>query len=252
MRSSTKSQNITQHIVQDLGVAIVAGRYTTDQFPTESALSEHYGAARTVLREAVKMLSSKGLLTARPRKGTRVAPEDHWNLFDPDVMRWLLERKFSLDLLIEFTQIRLSVEPGAAFLAAQSATGEARQEIARSIARMIAAEVGDDDPLSSDISFHVAVLQASGNRFYRQLHEMIETSLKFSIRLTNGLKGVRLASVLDHKLVADAILSGDAPEAEKKMRELIQSALDLMLEVKRQRGQGALSIDSVEGLTGEA
>lgn len=233
MRSSTRSQNVTQHIVQDLGIAIVTGKYSADDFPTEIALCEHYGAARTVLREAVKMLSSKGLLLSRPRKGTRVAPEDHWNLFDPDVMNWLLERKFSLDLLIEFTQIRLSCEPGAAFLAAQHADGEARRKLTHAIARMVAAEAGEDDPLGSDIAFHVAVLEASGNRFYRQLREMVETSLRFSIRLTNSLEGVRLASVKDHKRVAEAILAGDGEEAEIRMRALIQGALDLMMKVKK-------------------
>ena len=241
MRSPTSSKNLTQSIVQDLGVAIVTGKYYDVPFPKEIELSEKYGAARTVTREAVKMLTSKGLLSARPRQGTRVEREDHWNLLDPDVLRWLLERNFSLELLIEFTQIRLSVEPGAAALAAQVASGEERAAIAHAIARMIAAEQGEDDPLNADIAFHVSVLQASGNRFYRQMREMIETALRFSIRKTNDFKG-RLASVADHKVVADAILAGDSGVAEVRMRELIQGALDLMLKVKDQetkrRAQG--------------
>ena len=250
MRSITKSQSITQFIVQDLGVAIVAGKYGNEPFPTESVLCQDYGAARTVLREAVKMLSAKGLLTARPRKGTQVAPEDNWNLFDPDVMRWLLERKFSLELLIEFTQIRLGFEPGAAALAARHATPEALQNIALCIARMQAAETGEEDPLNADIAFHVAVLNASGNRFYRQLREMVETSLRFSIRLTNGVKGVNICSVPEHKLVSDAIIAGNAMEAEASMRDLIQNALDLMLKVQKQKANDAAVEDALKDLAG--
>jgi len=231
MRSPTRPQNLTHSIVQDLGIAIVTGRYTDKPFPKESELSTQYQAARTVTREAVKMLTSKGLLTARPRKGTRVESEDQWNLLDPDVLRWLLERKFSLDLLIEFTEIRLSVEPGAAAKAARAAGPGERMEIARAIERMMAAEKGEDDPLSADIAFHVSVLGGSGNRFFMQMREMIETALRFSIRKTNDFKG-RLASVADHKAVADAILAGNSKRAEVKMRELIQGALDLMLKVK--------------------
>ncbi len=93
---------------------------------------------------------------------------------------------------------------------------------------MFAAERGEDDPLESDIAFHVAVLQASGNRFYSQLREFIDTALRFSIRLTNRYKGVRLASISDHKKVSDAILAGDANKARETMRELIQEALDLI------------------------
>jgi len=238
-RSPTNSTSITETIVQDLGVAIVTGRYDGVVFPKESELAEQYGAARTVTREAIKMLVSKGLLSSRRRRGTIVNSEDQWNLLDPDVLRWLLERKFSLELLLEFTEIRMSIEPGAAALAACRASGAERAAVATAIKRMIAAETGEDDPLLSDIAFHVAVLQASGNRFFRQHREMIETALRFSIRKTNDLKGVRLASVMDHKKVADAILSGDVSGAEQKMRELIGSALDLVTRVRAEERRKA-------------
>lgn len=233
MRPQSSTTNVTETIVQDLGIAIVTGQYDHTVFPKEIELSEKYRAARTVTREAVKMLVSKGLLSSRRRRGTIINSEENWNLLDPDVMKWLLERKFSLELLIEFTEIRLSVEPGAAALAAQRATGSERAAIAESIRRMFAAEHGEDDPLTSDIAFHVAVLEASGNRFYRQLREMIETSLRFSIRKTNDLKGVRLASVKDHKHVADAILAGNVEDAEVKMRRLIQGALDMLIKTRQ-------------------
>jgi DNA-binding FadR family transcriptional regulator len=63
------------------------------------------------------------------------------------------------------------------------------------------------------------------------MREMIETALRFSIRKTNDLKG-RFASVMDHRRVADAILAGDPADAERKMRDLIQGALDLMEKVR--------------------
>jgi DNA-binding FadR family transcriptional regulator len=229
MISAGRGQNLTYSIVEDLGVAIVTGTYTaTNPFPVEADLCTQFGASRSVLREAVKMLTAKGLLSARPRQGTWVQPEESWNLLDPDVLRWLLERKFSLSLLIEFTQIRLAVEPAAAALAARVGKPAEKAAIQNAIARMSAAERGEDDPLNSDIAFHVAVLRASGNRFYSQLRELIETALRFSIRTTNRYKGVRLANVGDHKRVADAIVSGNAAAAETTMRELISEALELI------------------------
>ncbi|MES1158455.1 MAG: FadR/GntR family transcriptional regulator [Terricaulis silvestris] len=223
-------QNLTSSIVRDLGVAIVTGEYAENKpFPVESELCKKYGASRSVLREAVKMLTAKGLLRARPRQGTRVQPEEHWNLLDPDVLRWMLERKFSLRLLIQFTQVRLSFEPGAAALAATTASAEQRANVNRAIERMLAAGRGEDDPLESDIAFHVAVLTATSNPFYAQLRELIQTALRFSIRRTNAYKGVPLASVLDHKRVADAINAQNPAAAERAMRALIQEALDLMM-----------------------
>lgn len=234
MKTPAGGRNLTHSIVQDLGVAVVTGTYSsTKPFPVEAELCRQYAASRSVLREAVKMLTAKGLLAARPRQGTWVQPEENWNLLDPDVLRWMLERKFSYALLIEFAQIRLAVEPAAAALAARVATPEALAGIEAAIGRMIAAERGEDDPLEPDIAFHVAVLRASGNRFYSELRDLIDTALRFSIRMTNRRKGVRLASVADHKRVSDAILARDAQEAETAMRVLIQEALDLIQEADR-------------------
>jgi DNA-binding FadR family transcriptional regulator len=229
MIPARRSQNLTYGIVEDLGIAIVTGVYSKQNpFPVEADLCAQFGASRSILREAVKMLTAKGLLSARPRQGTWVQPEPAWNLLDPDVLRWLLERKFSPALLIEFTQIRLAVEPAAAALAATEAGAAEKAAIQRAIQRMFAAERGDDEPLDSDIAFHVAVLQASGNRFYAQLSELIETALRFSIKLTNRYKGVRLASVADHKRVADAIQACKPDAAATAMRNLVQEALDLI------------------------
>jgi DNA-binding FadR family transcriptional regulator len=233
-----RGQNLTHSIVQNLGIAIVTGTYSVKKpFPVEAELCKHYGASRSVLREAVKMLTAKGLLGARPRQGTWVQPESNWNLLDPDVLRWLLERKFSYSLLVEFAQIRLAVEPKAAALAATAADSEKKAEIRRAIDRMIAAEHGDDDPLESDIAFHAAILRASGNRFYAQLPEMISTALRFSIRMTNRQKGVRLASVEDHEKVCNAIMAGDAAKAEARMETLIQEALEL---IRKAQSTGAI------------
>jgi len=224
-----RGESLTYRIVEDLGAAVVTGRYSDNNpFPVEADLCKQYGVSRSILREAVKMLTAKGLLGARPRQGTWVQPEDTWNLLDPDILRWLLERKLSLSLLIEFLQMRLAVEPVAAGLATLVAGPAEKAVISAAIDRMAAAERGDDDPLESDIAFHVGVMRACGNRFYSQLCDLIETALRFSIRITNQFKGVRLASIADHKRVADAIMAGDAPAAELAMRNLIQDALDLI------------------------
>jgi DNA-binding FadR family transcriptional regulator len=227
--------NLTASIVADLGHAIVTELYQANgSFPTEAELCQRYGASRPVVREAVKMLTAKGLLLARKRAGTVVQPEATWNLLDPDVLKWMLERNFSIELLIDFTDIRMGIEPRAAVLAAHSATGVQRRAIMDAISRMVAAERGDEDALESDIGFHVAVLEASNNRFIRQFTDLVETTLRFSIRRTNEYKGVPRASVRDHKRVADAIIAGDADQAGVRMSELIKGALDLLLAAGKQ------------------
>src|SRR5579863_1087078 len=144
MNTHVRGQNLTYSIANHIGIAIVTGVYSADNpIPIEAELCRQYGASRPVLREAVKMLTAKGLLGARPRRGTWVQPEGKWNLLDPDVLGWLLERKFSSELLIEFTELRLAVEPAAATLAARAASAEEKSAISAALGRMQAAERGD-------------------------------------------------------------------------------------------------------------
>lgn len=231
-------RNLTGSIVNDLGSMIVTQVYSPGRpFPTEAELCLRYAASRPVLREAVKMLTAKGLLLSRKRAGTVVQPEESWNLLDPDVLRWMLERAFSIDLLIDFTEMRMAIEPRAATLAAHSSTGLQRRAIVDAINRMFAAERGEEDALQADIGFHIAVLQASNNRFLRQFTDLVDTTLRFSIRRTNEYKGVPRASARDHKKVADAITAGDADLAAGRMYELIKGALDLLLTAGRLPGR---------------
>lgn len=220
-------KSLTMSIVERLGMKIVSGTYDDgNAFPTEAELCTQYEVSRSVLREAVKMLTSKGLLSARPRQGTKVQDETQWNLLDPSVLRWLLEREFSLELLSEFTEVRLSIEPAAAALAAERASQADKLKIQAALVRMQAAEEGLDDPLLADIAFHAAILQASGNRFYQQLQEFSETALRISIRLTNQRKGVRPTSTSDHQKVCEAITARKPKLARSTMQHLLQKVMD--------------------------
>jgi DNA-binding FadR family transcriptional regulator len=220
-------RNLTYAMLDALGRAIVTGHYEGRPFPTEAELAKQQGVSRSVTREAVKMLTAKGLLTARPRKGTTVQPSASWNLFDPDVLRWLLERKFSLELLRQFTELRIAIEPAAAALAASAATEASIAGIAGGYRRMEAAEAGDDDPLEADIAFHIAILAASDNPFYRQFRDVVTTALRTSIRFTNRFKG-RTASLPQHRAVLRAIEKRNPDRAQKAMFALIADVRGLI------------------------
>lgn len=229
-RQGEAGKNLTRTIVDELGKSIVTRQYDSGSvLPLEAQLCEDFRASRSIVREAVKMLTAKGLLIGKQRKGTVVQPESEWSLLDPDVLRWMLGREFSIELLIDFTEMRLAIEPRAAALAAQTSSGSQRTSIDDAIGRMFAAEKGQDDPLESDIAFHIAVIEASNNRFLQQFTDLTEATLRFSIRRTNEYKGVSRASAKDHKVVLDAILKGDAEKASNEMFKLIHGALELLL-----------------------
>jgi DNA-binding FadR family transcriptional regulator len=222
-------RNLTYGLLDTLGRKIVTGSYDRRPFPTEAQLALEYAVSRSVTREAVKMLTAKGLLSARPRQGTIVLPRASWNLFDADVLDWLLERKFSIDLLLQFTDLRAAIEPAAAELATRQADAAAIDLIAMGLERMRQAARGEHDPLESDIEFHVAVLHASRNPFFAQFKDVIATALHTSIRFTNKIAG-HTADVPAHAAVFDAIAAGDAARARRAMDELITLTRRLMIE----------------------
>jgi DNA-binding FadR family transcriptional regulator len=230
--SSTMGRNLTYGMLDMLGKAIVIGQYDDRPFPTEADLAKQYDVSRSVVREAVKMLGAKGLLTARPRKGTTIQSTDRWNLFDIDVLRWLLDRKFSLTVLRQFSELREAIEPAAAALAARAHTAEGLSAIEAGYARMEAAENGDDDPLEADIAFHIAILQASANPFYAQFRDVVTTALRTSIRFTNRFKG-RTASLPQHKAVLDAVASRQPEAARAAMAALIADVMALIADAEK-------------------
>lgn len=219
-------RNLTHGLQDVLGRAIVAGKFSDRPFPSEAELTKEHGVSRSVTREAIKMLTAKGLVGARPKQGTFVLPQESWSLFDPDVLRWLLDRRLSFDLLRHFNELRIGVEPQAAALAAIRSTPEQQAAIGEGLQRMKAAEGGDEDALDADIAFHVAVLRASDNPFFIQFRDLVATALRTSIRFTNRLAG-RPANIAEHAAVLDAIKAGEPDEASAAMRKLIGNVLAL-------------------------
>ncbi|MDT0596066.1 FadR/GntR family transcriptional regulator [Glaciecola petra] len=224
-----QAQNLTQQLTHKLGLAIVNGHYPVGEgMPSEANLCEEFEVSRSSTREAVKMLSAKGLVSSRPKQGIKVLPESSWNMFDTDVLSWILQSKPSLKLLKEFTQVRFAIEPLAAELAAKNATPIQLQHIDKALKRMADAENGLDDPLDADISFHSAILEASGNRFFLQLTQFINTALRVSIRYTNHVKGVKTADVNAHAQIYECIKSGDATGARAYVHNILEEALSLI------------------------
>ncbi|HEY7885182.1 MAG TPA: FadR/GntR family transcriptional regulator [Cellvibrionaceae bacterium] len=219
--------NLSQRMTQELGRSIVCGEFDANEsLPTEADLCERFGVSRTAVREAVKMLSAKGLISSRPRQGIRIMPEEDWNIFDSDLLRWSLEGNPSLKVLKEFLQMRIAIEPEAAALAARFARPQRVRAIGDALERMrIAGEDNIDMALQADIDFHISILYASENRFYIRMRDFTRTALNVSIRHTNVIKGNHDGIIEDHAKVFHAIEAGNAERAKNAMFLLIDEAL---------------------------
>jgi DNA-binding FadR family transcriptional regulator len=224
---SGPGRSLTYELLETLGRAIVTGMYEVRPFPTELEIAREHGVSRSVVREAVKMLAAKGLVSARPRIGTTVEPSRNWNLFDPDVIGWLVERQFSLSLLHQFSELRLGLEPAAAEIMARNGSEESIVAVSAALDRMIAARQGADDPLEADVAFHVAILRGTDNLFYSQLHDLLAVPLRTSIRFTNRFLG-KSADISRYVEVRDHISAGEPAKARNAMTLIIEDVIALL------------------------
>lgn len=235
MAKTATGNNRTQQLLNDIGLAIVKGKYSPDKpFPTESDLCDQYGVSRSIVREVVKMLSSMGMLASKARKGTWVLPAVERNVLDPQVLMWMLSADAGLELLTEFVEIRREIEPAAAALAAEYGDQESIQTVESALERMrLCQDDGsEEEALEADIAFHLSILNASGNRFMMQMRHLVECALRVSIQLTNESKGVPHASFKDHKAIATAIKSGKVAAARRNALKLIDETYVLIKHAK--------------------
>ncbi len=215
-------QSLTWQVTEDLGRAIVGGEYPPGSvLPNEDAISLRNGVGRSAVREAIKALEAKGLVQARPRRGTSVLSPRRWNQFDHDVQAWTRVGAPDPALLCELLEARSAFEPLAASLAAARGAPEAVRAIGLAHVRMAAAAEGRDDPFEADLAFHTAILEASGNRFLAGVLPLVCTALLFSVRVTNALRGDPVGDLAAHGRVADAIGRRDPDAARAEMETLL-------------------------------
>jgi GntR family galactonate operon transcriptional repressor len=236
-----------QHAVDRLGRWIAGGRFGPDAaMPKELDLGEALGVSRTVVREAMRTLVAKGMVEVRRRHGTRVRPLQDWNLFDPQVLAWRLERGPTSDFVEDLVAFRLGFEPYAASLAARNPDFPA-DALNGAYERMAAAIDGHGDYHEADLAFHETILTGARNQFLHHLAPFLTGALRMSFNLSVlDLETARAALPL-HRAVADAILRRDPDRAAAALGTLIESArLDILVGLER-RGDGRNGTDEEGG-----
>ncbi|MGW5239236.1 FadR/GntR family transcriptional regulator [Monashia sp. NPDC004114] len=215
-------------VLDDLGQQIVWGKLKPHDVLRIDQLDEQYGVSRSVVREAVRVLDSMGLVEARKRVGVTVLPRSHWNVFDPRVIRWRLDGPGREQQLLSLGELRRGFEPVAAELAATHATPEQCGTMVGAVMQMaVHAKSGDLEAyLVADQLFHATLLEASGNEMLAALHNVVAEVLAGRTHHDLMPSTPNPAAVRMHGDVAQAIQSGDAAAAAAAMHEIITEASD--------------------------
>ncbi|GAA4365216.1 FCD domain-containing protein [Paeniglutamicibacter cryotolerans] len=210
-----------------LGARIVNGTYPSGSVLLASELEEELGVSRSVIREAVRVLTSAGLLHSVKHVGSRVLPSEQWNPYDPLVIRWRLTGPGKNSQLRSLTELRVAIEPVAAELAALYAPhgfGSGLRVLAASMG--VAADSGDLRAfLELDVEFHSKVLVGSGNEMFASLAGPIGSTLRGRAAL--GLLPEHPHGELTqlHMDIADAIATHDPVRARSSMELVVRRTM---------------------------
>lgn len=211
-------------VAHRLGVQILRGEMKSgDLLPTEEDASAALGVSRSAYREAMRTLSAKGLITASPKIGTKIAPRAQWNILDPDLLSWSFEAEPDEKFIRDLFELRNTVEPTAAAMAAQRRDDDDLGHLSAALAQLAGATPGSPDSFSAEAEFHRRVLMASKNEALGGLWSAIELTLRWSARLQQmlPLHYTLEKLVVDHSRLFDRVKAGHAAEAQSAMSELI-------------------------------
>ena len=214
-------------IATKLGIAIVSGDYAPgDTLSGEVAFSEALDVSRTAYREAVQVLTAKGLVESRPKTGTKVLPRERWNLLDPDVLAWSFAGVPDKTFVRSLFELRSIIEPAAAALAAERRDAADLAKIAAALAAMARYTLASEDGRLADREFHGAILHATRNDALIVLSAGIGAAVRYTTQFKQRGRTLPRDPIPDHARVYDAIAAGKPAQASEAMRRLIDLALD--------------------------
>ncbi|MBO9707919.1 MAG: FadR family transcriptional regulator [Caulobacter sp.] len=210
-----------------LGSAIVSGEIAPGEKLTgEIANAEALDVSRSAYREAVQVLTAKGLVESRPKAGTRVLPRSRWNILDPQVLAWAFSAEPDVSFVRDLFELRAVVEPAAARFAAERRDKDDVKAMKDALAKMRRHTLATEAGRAADRAFHDALLRATHNDAMIALSASISAAVSWTTEFKQRSRALPRDPVPDHARVFDAIAAGDPDAASTAMRALVDLALD--------------------------
>ncbi len=223
------SPRLHDSIARSIGIRIAAEQLRPgDLLSGEIEAAEQLAVSRTAYREAVRILSAKGMVESRTKTGTRVSPRSRWHILDPEVIGWFLETKPSEAFVRDLFEVRQMVEPHAAALAAQNHTRQDLDAMGDALGTMARLRLGSEEGRAADRAFHHAILVATGNELIAALSSSVVAAIWWTTVFKHRAQRHPRDPMPEHRTVFEAIRERDADGARQAMTELVRYAFEDM------------------------
>jgi DNA-binding FadR family transcriptional regulator len=205
-------------IARHVGRDILSGRLKAGLLlRSDIEASEHLGISRTTYREAMRILSAKGLVHSQPRVGTRVNSPEKWQLLDRDILSWLFECEPNQRILDDFFELLRIVEPQVAALAAVRRTEDQLETMRRALADMRTNKLMSDARRLAAADFHGMLLQATDNVFLNTLACGLAPAMAWKAGHEKRENSASCNTLRDYEQVLRALKVKNAPKARRLM-----------------------------------
>jgi len=218
---SNREISATSRAVEQIRQMIFTGELTADSNHLERELAERLGISRTPVREATLMLQAQGLVEVRPRRGVRI-------------------KSVSVQDMHEIFMVLTELECLSVRLAARSNYSESDLAgLLDSIEDMnVALSAQDIDAwAAADERFHVQLVNLSRNKRIESVVRNFHDQVKRVRTITLHERPEPIQSTTDHRAVCEAIIQGDAHEADRLHRVHCENARNLLLNILEDSGQ---------------
>lgn len=214
-------------VVDGLFADIVARRLVADQsLPSENDLGERFDVSRVTVREAVKVLQTRGIVRVESGRGSFVQPLSRWTSLSAVLAATSADGDSSAaEQLIELRRI---FETGAAALAARRVRPDEIEAISADLETMRSAHASDDlaSFVAADLSFHDRILAASRNPFLTVMFAPLTEVLSERRAQTSRVRVIQQNAIAEHAHVLEALRGGDPDAARRAMDRHMQQTLD--------------------------
>lgn len=219
----TTKKNLSQEIFEQMLDNLSKKRWRPgDQLPPEKELMQLYGVSRITVREAVRQLSSLGLLKTVRGSGTYVC-EYNADAFIAPMTRAVFLSPNSKKTVLDVLKLRM-FEVIIAGMAAQNATEADTAELARLHEAILAGPDTVEEYVRLDIAFHMQICKMTANPLMYQFCQTIFATLEQVMPYTYKLMGANSA-VYFHAKLLDTIGKHYVTEAKQTMEEHLLDAI---------------------------
>ncbi len=212
-----RSERLHMKIIEQIQRRILAGDLKVgDHLPPERDLAEQFQVSRTAVREAVKMLSEKGLVEIRPGRGTFVTNGTSQAARSSLGMMMKIGQP---DGTLDLVEVREIFEPEIAALAAERARDEHLEAMRRAVEIMDRSLDSAESYIEADLDFHLALAEASNNAIILALLDLFVDLLREQRMKIFRVEGGPQRGQVHHKRILAAVAARQPEAARAEMRQ---------------------------------